>query len=77
MFFTYGISVDYIINQKKHISKLGEKSKDVSKLPSQFGIDIHVDDSKGVEMEGEKHHFKTIIISYNDVNWTESILEAI
>ncbi|MBF4473103.1 MULTISPECIES: hypothetical protein [Flavobacterium] len=77
MFFIYGISVDGIINQQKHIKVLGEKSKTISKLPSKFGIDIHVDDSKGVEMEGERHDFKTIIISDNDKNWTNFILKNI
>ncbi|WP_026706618.1 hypothetical protein [Flavobacterium soli] len=77
MFFTYGISVATIINQKKHIKELGLKSKEVSKLPSKFGIDVHVDDSKGVEMEGKKYGFKTIIISDKENAWVKLILENI
>lgn len=77
MFLTYGISVATIINQKKHIKELGLKSKEVSKLPSKFGIDVHVDDSKGVEMEGKKYGFKTIIISDKENAWVELILENI
>ena len=50
------------------------KSKEVSKFPSQFGIDIHVDDSKGVAMEGEKYGFSTIIISDKESDWIQQIL---
>ena len=77
MFFTYGISVANIINQKKHIKVIGLKSKNISKLPSKFGIDIHVDDSKGVEMEGAKYGFKTIIISESEKNWVQLVLKNI
>ena len=42
-----------------------------------FHIDIHIDDSQGVKMEGEKYGFKTIIISETDENWTQTILKSI
>lgn len=48
-----------------------------SKNPKLFGIDIHVDDSEGVRMEGEKYGFKTIIIQPADEKWVDKILERI
>ncbi|WP_316632762.1 hypothetical protein [uncultured Flavobacterium sp.] len=77
MFYSYGISVDYVINQQKHQKKIGKRNIHCSKFPPMFNIDIHVDDSIGVEMEGEKYGFKTIIISETDENWTQRILSKI
>lgn len=77
MFWLYGISVDYIINQQEHEKALREKSKDISKYPPAFDIDVHIDDLVGVEMEGKKYNFKTIIISIDDENWVDTVLERI
>ncbi|MFQ6599751.1 HAD family hydrolase [Flavobacterium sp. C3NV] len=77
MFYSYGISADFIINQQKHQKKLRKTNVYCSKFPPIFNIDIHVDDSVGVEREGEKYGFKTIIISETDDNWTQTILKEI
>lgn len=76
-FYSYSISVDYVINQQKHQQRIKAKNIHSSKLPSMFNIDIHVDDSIGVEMEGNKYGFKTIIISETDENWTQTVLEKV
>lgn len=76
-FYSYGISVDFVINQQKHQKKLRNTTIYCSKFPTIFNIDIHVDDSIGVEAEGQKYGFKTIIISETDENWTETILKKI
>ncbi|RKR05488.1 hypothetical protein C8C83_4838 [Flavobacterium sp. 90] len=76
-FCSYGISVDYIINQQKHQKMISKTNIHSSKFPSMFHIDIHVDDSIGVEMEGQKYGFKTIIISETDEDWTQTILNKI
>lgn len=76
-FYSYGISVDFVINQQKHQREINEKDIYCSKFPPIFNIDIHVDDSIGVEMEGLKYGFKTIIISETDENWTQTILSKI
>lgn len=74
MFWLYGISVDYIINQQEHDKALREKKRDISKYPPIFGIDVHVDDSVGVEVEGKRHNFRTIIVSIDDKKWVDKIL---
>jgi FMN phosphatase YigB (HAD superfamily) len=76
-FFLYGIKLDGIINQQVHDRALKEKAKNYSKYPPIFNIDIHIDDSKGVEMEGHRHNFKTIIVTETDLAWTDSILTNI
>ncbi|MDM1529833.1 hypothetical protein [Myroides odoratimimus] len=77
MFWCYGISIDYIINQQLHEKILGSKSKSVSKLPSELGIDIHVDDSLGVQREGDKYGFNTIILDTDDVEWGKTVLTKV
>ena len=42
-----------------------------------FGIDIHVDDSPGLKIEGDKFNFRTIIIEEKDLTWTDEILKSV
>ncbi len=63
MFRSYGIPVDEIINQVVHEKKVRSGEMTMSKYPPAFGIDVHVDDSRGVGMEGERYGFKTMIVS--------------
>ena len=72
---SYGITVDRIINQKIHNQVLQTKAGDCSKLPPAFAIDIHIDDSEGLAIEGAKFNFKTIILPLNQPDWIDYILE--
>lgn len=76
-FLTYGIPVDRVINQQCHEKELRERKTQCSKYPPAFGIDIHVDDSPGLRIEGERFNFKTIIIEEKDQSWTERILSVV
>jgi FMN phosphatase YigB (HAD superfamily) len=73
-FFLHGIKLNKIINQKAHERRLGQQAGNYSKYPPSFNIDIHVDDSEGVKVEGERHNFKTIIVSDLDTLWCTTIL---
>jgi len=77
MLFYYGIKVGKIINQSQNQRTLRKRNKNASKYPPAFGFELHIDDSKGVEMEGTKLNFKTIIIKTNDKNWIETIKKEI
>jgi len=70
MFKSYGLKVDKIINQNVHLKRV---RKNATKYPPEFEIDLHIDDSIGVQMEGEKYNFKTIIILPEDKNWVEKL----
>jgi hypothetical protein len=76
-FLSYGIPVDRVINQQRHDKELKNNKARCSKFPPAFGIDIHVDDSPGLKMEGEKFKFRTIIIEENNLNWTQTILRVV
>ena len=75
-FFSYGIRVDRVINQKKHLKFL-PKDRLASKYPPAFNIDIHIDDSYGVEIEGNNNNFRTIIVNNDNTNWCYYILQSI
>lgn len=77
MFFYYGIKVGKIITQSENQKILRNRNIKSSKYPPAFGFDLHIDDSKGVGMEGEKLNFKTIIIKQNDIDWTSKIKKEI
>ena len=76
-FYSYGIKLDKVINQKKHETVLKDRSRLYSKYPPAFNIDIHIDDSKGVELEGTRFNYKTIIISEDNLTWTEDVLKIV
>ena len=76
-FLSYGIPVDRVINQQCHDRELKENKARCSKFPPAFGIDIHVDDSPGLKIEGEKFNFRTIIIEEKDLTWTDKILKSV
>jgi hypothetical protein len=76
-FLSYGIPVDRVINQKCHDRELKENKTRSSKFPPAFGIDIHIDDSPGLKMEGEKFGFKTIIIEEKGLTWADKVLKAV
>jgi hypothetical protein len=73
-FLSYGLNVGKIINQQEH-NKLVKIP--CSKYPPEFNIDIHIDDSVGVQKEGVKYNFKTIIISKENDYWFDEILLVI
>jgi len=76
-FYAYGIPVDKVINQKYHDEELKENKGRCSKFPPAFGIDLHVDDSPGLRIEGERFDFKTVIIEEKDIDWTQTVLESL
>jgi len=77
--FLHGIRVDGVINDERHRRELAGRrfSRLPSKYPPAFGIDLHVDDSAGVLMEGQEHGFRVVVVSPDDEHWTERVLDAL
>lgn len=73
----YGIKVNSIVTQTQNVKMLRALNIQASKYPVAFGFDVHIDDSKGVGIEGEKWGFKTIIIDPQDDAWEEKIKQLI
>jgi hypothetical protein len=77
--FLHGIRVDGIVNDERHRHELSGRRflRLPSKYPLAFGIDLHVDDSEGVRMEGDDHGFRVVVVRPEDQHWAEKILQAV
>ncbi|HVX61642.1 MAG TPA: hypothetical protein VHC19_13600 [Pirellulales bacterium] len=75
----YGIRVDGVVNSERHCRELTGRSfsRLPSKYPPAFGIDLHVDDSEGVRMEGEEHGFRVVVVRPDDEHWTRRVLAVL
>lgn len=76
-FWAYGLSPSKIINETINLKLLKKHGSKASKNPKLFGIDLHIDDTEGVGIEGERYGFRTIIISPDDLDWVEQVLDNI
>lgn len=74
----HGIRVDGIVNDERHhrAARVHGARRWPSKFPPAFGIDLHVDDSEGVAMEGAAHGFRVLVISPDDPHWCSKVLDA-
>jgi hypothetical protein len=74
----HDVSVSGIINKDIHDSRLhpSPDRRTPSKNPAAFQIDLHVDDSDGVQQEGEEHGFRVLVVSPDDPQWAEKVLIA-
>ena len=77
MFASYGIWLDSIINQNKHDRIFKGSEKKYTKYPPAFGIDLHIDDSEGVGIEGERGSFKVLWIDASKELWVDDVLSAV
>ena len=73
LFHAYGLNLDGIVNLDRH----NLKTPPCSKYPPAFGIDLLIDDSPGVEREGRTHGFSVIIVSPDNPDWAEKLLDEI
>ncbi|MCT8166834.1 hypothetical protein KY380_23610 [Pseudomonas sp. HD6421] len=74
----YGIHVDGVVNSDRHQHALNAQGffKGPSKYPPAFDIDLHVDDSEGVRIEGLDHGFRVVVVCPKDESWTQKVLDA-
>jgi len=78
-FCFYGIQIKEVINQKVH-DRYFQKYKAYpypSKHPKAFGIDLHIDDAEGVQLEAAQYDFNVVIISPLDNHWVQKVLDAV
>ena len=73
-FNCFDLPIGGVVNQSNHDQIVGRKGP--SKYPPAFGIDLHVDDSEGVRLEGERHGFAVVVVSPEDPDWTSRVLQA-
>lgn len=75
----YGIRVDGVVNSVLHNRALTAHgmSNAPSKYPPAFDIDLHVDDSEGVQIEGKDHGFRVVVVHPEDDRWAQKVLDSV
>lgn len=76
LFKLHGLKLDLIINQNQHekiVKKLRTKRKP-SKLPNWVNSHLHIDNCETVFVEGNRFHFRVLIVDPLDHNWTKKVL---
>ena len=76
-FATYGLWPSKIINEEENQKVLRRHNCTPTKNPKLFGIDIHIDDSKGLQLEGKRYGFKIFVLESDDEQWTQQVLDII
>ena len=74
-FRSFGIPLDGVVNQTLHERRVGRRGP--SKYPPAFHIDLHVDDSVGVALEGQTYQFAVVVVSPEDPGWVAKVLAAV
>lgn len=74
-FASFGVTIEGIVNLDRHERTVGLRGP--SKFPPAFGIDLHVDDSLGVAMEGAEHRFPVLVVAPGDSGWVERVLSEV
>jgi hypothetical protein len=75
-----GVRLGGVVNQTIHDRVIGRSFSaggHPSKYPPAFGINLHVDDSEGVAVEGKLHGFAVVVVRPDDPDWVERVLEAV
>ncbi|HET9502990.1 MAG TPA: hypothetical protein VFO93_05590 [Hymenobacter sp.] len=70
LFWLHGIKLAGVVNQARHEREVRVRS---TKYPPQFGVDLLIDDSEGVRIEGERHGFEVLVVSPTDTDWVARV----
>lgn len=74
LFWLHGIRLDGVVNQQRHDREVKVRC---TKHPPSFGIDLLIDDSEGVRIEGERHGFRVLVVAPEDEQWAEKVQAAL
>ncbi|GAK49489.1 hypothetical protein U14_00711 [Candidatus Moduliflexus flocculans] len=79
-FWLAGIPLHGVVNLIRHAKTMRTHPSSVanaSKYPPAFEINVLIDDSEGVFLEGQRHGFLVVVIMPEDLEWVERVKDAI
>ncbi|MCR5790381.1 MAG: HAD family hydrolase [Lachnospiraceae bacterium] len=77
LFFFYGVRFDGIVNGDRHLAEVqkGHSETLPQKVPSHYGISLHVDDESVICSYGRQYGFEAFQLDAPDEEWMEKVLE--
>lgn len=77
LFKLYGVRFDGIINAMRHLEEVQKGHSNIlpQKVPSKYGIALHVDDESVICSYGREYGFDTYQLNAPDDEWKEKIIE--
>jgi hypothetical protein len=76
-FGSFGVHLSGVVNQARHTATMSGEGLACSKYPPAFGIDLLVDDSQGVEVEGRRLGFSVLRVDCDDATWCSRVESAV
>jgi len=76
-FLSCRVSLSGVINAETARKAAPSAGHRASKFPPAFGIDLLVDDSAGVELEGRQFGFSVVRVDPGDHRWASKVREAV
>lgn len=79
LFKMYKIRFDSIVNGTRHLNEVQGKRKEIlpQKMPSKYGISLHIDDEAVILTAGKTYGFKVYQLNAQDDDWKEKIMERV
>ena len=77
LFKHYGVKFDGIINAQRHLTEVQGNRRETlpQKVPTHYGISLHVDDESVVATYGKLYGFEVYQLDAQDDEWVEKIIE--
>ncbi len=77
LFALYGVRFDGIVNGDRHLNEVqkGHRETLPQKVPSHYGISLHIDDESVICTYGKEFGFEAFQLEAQDDDWKEKILE--
>ena len=77
LFRLYGVRFDGIVNGSRHLNEVqkGHSQTLPQKVPSHYGISLHVDDEAVICSYGREYGFDAFQLEANDDDWKEKVIE--
>lgn len=69
-----------MVNADRHrrqIQALGEHYKTVVKYPPLYGLDLLIDDSEAIVLEGKQFNYRTEWVRPDNPDWVEQVMTAV
>jgi hypothetical protein len=81
-FFAHGVRLSGVVNQDRHFARMRSwpgdpTARDSSKYPPAWGIDLLIDNSEGVVLEGRRWGFRVLHVRPDDAAWVDLVRAAI